>query len=190
MRRVHWKAGALLLLSLAAPMSEALNNEQPAAAAEAGQSNSSAPVTLSEWPGDGDYALGSDSKVKTSVPEGRVKAFVLKDSRVFPGFEHRWWLYIPPKHDTRKALAVMIFLDGEEFLYRDSVFRAAVVLNNLIATRELPAMAAVFINRAGLGFSDTPISGGTAVNSDSGRSSSDETTPTKPFPRLQGARSP
>jgi retron-type reverse transcriptase len=44
--------------------------------------------------------------------------------------------------------------------------------------------------RAGLGFSDTPISGGTAVNSDSGRSSSDETTPTKPFPGLQGAGSP
>lgn len=46
------------------------------------------------------------------------------------------------------------------------------------------------VDRAGLGFSDTPISGWTAVNSDNGRSSSDETTPTKPFPRLQGPYSP
>jgi hypothetical protein len=51
-------------------------------------------------------------------------------------------------------------------------------------------LACLVAKRGGLGFSDTPISGGTAVNSDSGRSSSDETTPTKPFSGLQGAGSP
>jgi len=40
--------------------------------------------------------------------------------------------------------------------------------------------------RGGSGFSDTPISGKSAVHSDSGRSRSHETTATQSFPGLQG----
>jgi enterochelin esterase-like enzyme len=40
----------------------------------------------------------------------------------------------------------MVFLDGTQFVARDGAFRAPAVLNNLIARKELPVMAAVFID--------------------------------------------
>src|SRR5437868_5981536 len=39
----------------------------------------------------------------------------------------------------------MVFLDGEGFMKRDGYWRAPVVLDNLIARKELPVMAAVFV---------------------------------------------
>ena len=40
----------------------------------------------------------------------------------------------------------MVFLDGEGFMKRDGYWRSPVVLDNLIARRELPVMAAVFVD--------------------------------------------
>jgi enterochelin esterase-like enzyme len=40
----------------------------------------------------------------------------------------------------------MVFQDGTSFVMRDGEFRVPVVLNNLIAKKELPLMAAVFVD--------------------------------------------
>jgi enterochelin esterase family protein len=40
----------------------------------------------------------------------------------------------------------MVFLDGARFVQRDGDWRVPVVLDNLIARREIPVMAAVFVD--------------------------------------------
>lgn len=116
---------------------------------------------------DEQYVLGPDSEVQPGVPEGKVKAFVHKTSRVYPGFEHKWWLYVPAQYDGKKPIALMVFQDGSTYLRRDGVFRVPVVLNNLIAKAQIPAMAGVFVDS---GVSYPRASDGSALSGDSNRS--------------------
>jgi enterochelin esterase-like enzyme len=97
---------------------------------------------------DDRYVLGPDSQPRRGVPEGAVSEFVLADSKTYPGYEHKWWLYVPAEYDDSKAVALMVFQDGGQlnFVQRDGEWRVPVVLDNLIAKRELPVMAAVFVD--------------------------------------------
>jgi enterochelin esterase family protein len=116
---------------------------------------------------DDQYVLGPDSQVQPGVPEGKVTEFVLEDSKVFPGYEHKWWLYVPAQYDGKKPIALMAFQDGRTFLTRDGVFRVPVVLNNLIAKGQIPVMAAVFVD-PGVSFPKAPD--GSPLNGGSNRS--------------------
>ena len=95
---------------------------------------------------DDRYVLGPDSQIQPGVPEGKVTEFTLAKSKTFPGFEHKWWLYIPAQYDGKKPIALMVFQDGSSYAARDGSWRVPIVLNNLIARKELPVMAAVFVD--------------------------------------------
>jgi enterochelin esterase-like enzyme len=95
---------------------------------------------------DDQYVLGPDSEPHAGVPEGKVTEFILKGSKLYPGVYHRWWLYVPAQYDGKHPIALIVFQDGTSFAMRDGEFRVPVVLNNLIAKKELPVMAAVFVD--------------------------------------------
>lgn len=106
---------------------------------------------------DEQYVLGPDSQPQAGVPEGKVLSFVLEQSTTYPGFRHEWWLYLPPGYDGKKTLPAMIFQDGGGYVKRDGSWRVPVVLDNLIAKKQLPAMAAIFVNPG-----DKPLAPGEA----------------------------
>src|ERR1051325_7596415 len=87
------------------------------------------------------YVLGPDSKPQPGVPEGRIREFMMTDSKTYPGVSHRWWLYIPANYDGRAALPLMVFMDGGGYVRREGSWRTPVVLDNLIAKHEIPMMA-------------------------------------------------
>jgi enterochelin esterase-like enzyme len=97
---------------------------------------------------DAQYVLGKDSQLEVAHPEGRgrVTEYLWKKSRIYPGYEHRWWLYIPAQYDGKTALAVMVFPDGGAFLDRSGAFRVPIVFDNLIEKKALPVLAAVLID--------------------------------------------
>jgi enterochelin esterase family protein len=95
---------------------------------------------------DDQYVLGSDSQPQSNIPEGKVSEFRLQKSKAYPGFEFTWWLYVPAQYDGKRSIALMVFQDGTAFVTRDGDFRVPTVLNNLIAKKELPVMAAVFVD--------------------------------------------
>jgi enterochelin esterase family protein len=68
-----------------------------------------------------------------------------RELETFPGFEHKWWLYIPAQYDGKEPIALMVFQDGSSYAARDESWRVPIVLNNLIVRKELPVMAAVFV---------------------------------------------
>lgn len=103
------------------------------------------PVPPTQSPDD-QYVLGPMSHPQAGVPQGKTTEFTLRDSKNYPGYAHKWWLYVPAQYDGKRPIALMVFQDGATFVERDGEWRVPVVLDNLIAKQELPVMAAVFVD--------------------------------------------
>lgn len=95
--------------------------------------------------GADDYVLGPDSQRQTDVPEGAITQHHWK-SQVFPGTERDYWVYVPKQYDAAKPACVMVFQDGFNYMNPQGQFRVPIVLDNLIARGELPAIVGIFIN--------------------------------------------
>jgi sugar lactone lactonase YvrE len=91
-----------------------------------------------------DYSLGPDSQPKPGVPKGTITKHTLAPGKFFPGTPHNYQVYVPAQYESARPLAYMIFLDGSG--YAGDGVRVPVVLDNLIAHRDLPPMAAIFID--------------------------------------------
>jgi enterochelin esterase family protein len=93
-----------------------------------------------------DYPLGPDSQEQPGVPKGSVKEFSWKESRIFPGTDRRYWIYLPPGFDAGQEYPLIVFQDGGGAVGVKSGFRATIVLDNLIAKKDVPAMVALFVD--------------------------------------------
>ena len=92
------------------------------------------------------YRLGPDSLPHDGVPKGDIRGPFVIQSKVFPGTQHTYWIYVPAQYDPSKAADLMIFQDGALFKDPDGDMRAQNVMDNLIYRREIPVMIGVFIN--------------------------------------------
>ncbi len=91
-----------------------------------------------------DYTLGPDSQPQDGVPKGTVTKFTLEPGKDYPGTPHNCAVYVPAQYDASKPTPFMIFLDGSQAL--GNSMRVPVVLDNLIAKHDLPAMIAIFVD--------------------------------------------
>jgi sugar lactone lactonase YvrE len=91
-----------------------------------------------------DYSLGADSQPQAGVAQGTLTPHVLAPGKYFPGAPHNYQVYVPAQYESSRPVPFMIFLDGSG--YAGNNVRVPVVLDNLIAKRELPPMAAIFID--------------------------------------------
>jgi enterochelin esterase family protein len=94
-----------------------------------------------------DYQVGPDSMKQPGVPEGKVTQHRWT-SRVFPGTERDYWVYVPAQYDPKKPACVMVFQDGGAYVNvtDKGQFRAPLVFDNLIHKKELPVIVGIFIN--------------------------------------------
>src|SRR6202165_3155466 len=83
-----------------------------------------------------DYSLGADSVPPPDGPKATLTRHVLAPGRFFPATPHTYQVYVPAQYDARRPIASMIFLDGSG--YAGNNVRAPVVLDNLIAQRDVP----------------------------------------------------
>ena len=95
---------------------------------------------------DSQYRLGPDSLPQEGVPKGEIRGPFVLPSKVYPGTQHTYWVYVPAQYDPAVPASLMIFNDGQAFKNPDGDVRAQNVLDNLIYRREIPVMLAVFIN--------------------------------------------
>jgi len=93
-----------------------------------------------------DYALGPDSMRQPEVPQGKVTEHDWKTSKVYPGTERKYWIYVPAQYDGSKPASLMVFQDGEGFASETGAYRVPVVFDNLIHKKEMPVTIAVMIN--------------------------------------------
>ncbi len=92
-----------------------------------------------------DYTLGPDSQVKPNVPQGDVTHYKWT-SKIFPGTERDYWIYVPKQYDPSTPACVTIFQDGGGFQSREGGFRVPVVFDNLIAAKQMPVTIAIMID--------------------------------------------
>jgi sugar lactone lactonase YvrE len=91
-----------------------------------------------------DYSLKADSQPQPGVPKGALSQHTLAPGKFFPGTPHTYQVYVPAQYDASRPAAFMIFLDGSG--YAGNNVRVPVVLDNLIAKRDVPPMIAMFID--------------------------------------------
>ncbi len=94
------------------------------------------------------YSLGPDSVRQPGVPKGTVQKRRLKDSSIYPGSAHDFWVYVPDQYQDSDPACVMFFQDGEAYFHSEGEVRAPMVFDNLIHRREMPMCIGVFVNPA------------------------------------------
>lgn len=92
-----------------------------------------------------EYKLGPDSQRQPGVPQGKVSHFTWT-SKIFPGTERDYWVYVPAQYQPGKAACVMVFQDGGGMVKEDGTWRAPIVFDNLIHKHEMPVTIGIFIN--------------------------------------------
>jgi enterochelin esterase family protein len=92
------------------------------------------------------YKLGPDSEPQPGVPRGHFVGPIHLPSRVFPGIQHTYFVYVPAQYDPAIPTAITVFNDGQAMMAAPGDVQAQNVLDNLIYRREIPVMIGVFIN--------------------------------------------
>ena len=92
------------------------------------------------------YVLGPDSMPQSGVPRGQLVGPTYLPSKVFPGYQHTYFVYVPAQYDAARPTPIMVFNDGQAMMAEPGDVQAQNVLDNLIYRREIPVMIAVFIN--------------------------------------------
>lgn len=92
------------------------------------------------------YAHGPDSERHDGVPVGTLTEFTWNESRVFPGTERRYWVYVPAQYSPEVEASLVVVQDGWYYIDPDSEIRFAVVLDNLIHKGEMPVTIGVFVD--------------------------------------------
>ena len=95
---------------------------------------------------DSQYRLGPDSLPQEGVPKGELRGPYTLPSKVYPGTQHTYWVYVPAQYDPAVPTALMVYQDGQAFKNENGDIRAQNVMDNLIYRREIPVMIGVFIN--------------------------------------------
>ncbi len=73
------------------------------------------------------------------VPGGELSKGQFAASKVFPGTERDYWIYVPKQVEQGGEVGVMVFQDGGKYAKRDGGgFRALNVFDNLIHRGEMP----------------------------------------------------
>lgn len=89
-------------------------------------------------PAADEFPLPADSQPQDGVPKGEVVKSVFAGSKIFPGTEHEYWVYVPKQIDATQPAPVMVFQDGLQY-------NAPVVFDNLIQRKGIPALVGVFV---------------------------------------------
>ena len=92
------------------------------------------------------YAYGTDSSPQPGVPRGTIFDHVWSTSRVFPGTNRRYWVYVPAQYSPSQPASLMVFQDGHAWLDPDGDMRVPIVFDNLSHGGEMPVTIGVFID--------------------------------------------
>lgn len=79
--------------------------------------------------------------------KGALTKHQFSASKIFPGTQRDYWVYVPEEYDATKAASLMIFQDGRGFVANPGkVGYAPDVFDQLIAAGEMPVTIGLFIN--------------------------------------------
>lgn len=80
------------------------------------------------------------------APHGQLSARQTLTSKLYGGIKNDYWIYTPPGYDPGTPAALTIFLDGGNFLARQTESRIFDTIDNLIYLGKIPKMLLVFLD--------------------------------------------
>ena len=98
----------------------------------------------------GEYPPGPDSQVQPGVSKGQVLGPFEFHAKAFPGTVRRYWVYVPAGYDPNSSPNLLVFQDGQRAVNPAGSLRIPIVLDNLIAKREIPPTLAVLVTPGNL----------------------------------------
>jgi len=85
------------------------------------------------------YTIDSASVEHAGVPKGEILKFAFESSKIFPGTKRDYWVYVPAQYKPGQPACVYVNQDGIGW-------RAPVVFDNLINSKEMPVTIGVFVS--------------------------------------------
>ncbi|MGL4420730.1 MAG: SMP-30/gluconolactonase/LRE family protein [Gemmataceae bacterium] len=82
--------------------------------------------------------VGTAAVAQDAPPAGEVQKHSFRNSRIFPGTQRDYWIYIPKQYDPAKPACVHVNQDGIQF-------NAPKVFDRLIHEKKMPVTIGVFI---------------------------------------------
>lgn len=92
------------------------------------------------------YPTPPEAVRQDGVPQGRLIQGTFRDSRIYPGTERDYWVYLPAQLDAEKPAPLMVFQDGKGYCNDGRGARAHIVFDNLIHEGAVPPLVGLFIN--------------------------------------------
>ena len=86
------------------------------------------------------------------IPAGQIKGPFKHYSKIYPGTERNYWLYIPAQYDASRPTCSMIVQDG---LSRANGWKLSEHLDTLIANHDIPVMIGIYIDHGKVISKDT-----------------------------------
>ncbi len=76
---------------------------------------------------------------QAGVPKGELLKFSFTNSKIFPGTQRDYWIYVPAQYKPDQPACVYVNQDGVQW-------KAPTVFDNLIASGQMPVTIGVFVN--------------------------------------------
>lgn len=83
---------------------------------------------------------------QTDVPQGKLTSGTFADSKIFPGTEREYSVYVPDQYQPDQPANLMVFMDGKGYADPQGSFRVPAIFDELIHAQEMPVTIAVFVN--------------------------------------------
>ena len=86
-----------------------------------------------------------DCYQRSGVPQGKLSEKLVHTSKIYPGMQSNYWIYVPAQYDARTPAALMVWQDGQGHINRNGAERTLNVVDNLIHDKKIPMMIVVMI---------------------------------------------
>jgi enterochelin esterase family protein len=89
--------------------------------------------------------ISPEQQVKEGVPQGKLSGPFEFHSTILKDTVRRYWLYVPAQYVKTEAASVLVFQDGQRATNPKGSLRITNVMNNLIASGDMPTTIGIFI---------------------------------------------
>lgn len=90
-----------------------------------------------------DYPVPPEAIKQEGVPEGKVEGPFTLSSKIYPGTEREYWIYVPAQYSADKPACTLIVQDG---LGRAQGWSLPQICDNLIHSGEMPVTVGIFVD--------------------------------------------
>jgi gluconolactonase len=89
-----------------------------------------------------EYAVPPEAIKQEGVPEGKIEGPFHLASKIYPGTDREYWIYVPAQYEPEKPACTLIVQDG---LRRAEGWKLPQICDNLIHSKEMPVTIGIFV---------------------------------------------